>query len=608
MCKTHSRVEAVFILKEGEIEFYHYDELSHSETSLIVTSESETIIGWEVLVPTQRSISYVRVISPKARFHRIDLSDFENSISIDLLKVISRKMYRLLEISFYRQASLLGKTVKQRAVKLDNYFISQESTIAERIQLLGSSPFFGEFREADIHMLAKTMKRREYDPNELIYDQDQNSEGIFVLIQGEVSIRRQEGESYLNLRSISTPGYIFGWSSTFDATDICRASTEYKTSVYFIPFTRISKLLMEESFGISFYKMIVWLLGNQLQMSHSRYISLLDNHNQIAIKQLIDVNASRIPLDSPLQVIPYLLEQTPTHNIAFESLHKLQKNGLRQEKHLASICLDILVKEERELAFINSISEVYNAVTNGDANDPNRNRKICAEKTREVFSHTSLHLEGEENLPDTSNNIIIYNHLINHPRYTLNNHFQLTLDSHFISSMILDPKYGDPGMRTVRYGKSNEYGHQEYYKNLGYLEVYTSDSDLHDKEAREIAKARFYREAEQYLNNGINMIISPEGTSFRSEESPGPFKMGPFNLANQMEVEPNFIPIVFYNFDKRITENHFFCRILKPFKISKKIASGQSLEAFVKSYQMEFETEVRKTQLDSEKLFQKLNA
>ena len=510
--QTHSRVEYLLTLEEGEIEYYLADEFSDEETTLMIVSEPGTIVGWEIFTPTQRSIAYMRIKSVEATFSKIDATDFNESLTSDFLIAIAKKIYRLLEISFYRQANLLGKTVKQRAVKLDNYFISQESTLEERIRLLASSPFFGEFDETQIEALAAIMERREYDANELIYDQDESSEGIFVLIQGEVSLRRQEGESYLNLRSISTPGYIFGWSSTFKSKDICRASTEFKTSIYFIDFKRLQRLLISE-FGVDFYKMIIWLVGNQLQMSHSRYQSLLDNQSQISVEQLIDVNASRIPLASPLQVIPHLLKDPSTHHIAFSSLHELQRNGTRQEKHLASICLDLLVKEERELAFMQSVAEVYETVSYGNPDNAEENRKLCAEKTREVFKHISLHFEGQENLPDSSGNIFIYNHLVNDPVYTLNNHFQLTLDSHFISGMILDPKYGDPGMRTVRYGKSHEYGHQEYYENLGYLNVYTSDSDLKNIQAKEAAKTKFYDEAENYLNQGFNMIISPEGTS-----------------------------------------------------------------------------------------------
>ena len=172
--------------------------------------------------------------------------------------------------------------------------------------------------------------------------------------------------------------------------------------------------------------------------------------------------------------------------------------------------------------------------------------------------------------------------------------------------MILDKNYHDPGIRIVRFGKSSEYGHQDYYENLGYINVYTNDSDLQSEESRHEAKERFYQEADDHLTQGGNLIISPEGTSFVSEESPGPFKMGPFNIAERATTEPDIVPIVLYNFDKRITENLLFCRILKPFKISEAKNADESLKQFVERYQQIFKNEVVRAGQDTEKLLKEL--
>ena len=607
LCHTHSRVSQLYFLLAGEIEYFLYDELSQQKTELISINESGVLIGWESLTSTHRFISHISVKSTNAKFLQIPNKHFYENLSPTILREICKKIYRQLQISIYKQIDLLGNTVKQRAVKLDDYFISQEAALEERVRLLRSSPFFGEFSEKQIISVAQLMQRREYAANELIYEQDEVNEGLFVLIQGEVSIRRQEGETYLNLRSISTPGYIFGYATTFDHNSISRASSEYKTSLYVIPSQELKALLADEDFGIEFYKNLIWLMGNQLQLSYSWYTSLLKNHSQVSVKQLIDVNASRIPLPSPLHAVPYLLKNISTHHLAFSSLHELHKSGSRQERHLSSICLDLLKGEERELTFLEKISDVFESVSNTSFEEPEKTRKVCAERVRDVFDIVSYRLDGWEHLPNQGGNIFIYNHLLNHPRYTLNNNFQLTLDSHFISGVILDKKYGDPGMRTVRFGKSYEYGHQEYYENLGYLNVYTKDSDLENQEAKEKAKERFFAEAEAYLEAGVNLIISPEGTSFISEESPGPFKMGPFNIAQRVKTEPYIVPIVFYNFDKQITKNHFFCRILKPFKISQEIRPDQSLKEFVSEYQNKFKDEVNQVREESDQLSKKNN-
>ncbi len=605
--QIHTRVSDIFFLVSGELEYYHLDEVLDEETILFSTTRKGMIIGWELLNHPQRFISNIRLKSDHGFLLKLSKEDFIYNLTPLSLIDICQKLHDLLEISFYKQTDLLSSRVRQRAVKLENYFISQESTMEERKLLLRSSPFFGEFKEKEIIALAEILERREYEANELIYEQDANTKGIFILIQGEVSIRRQEGERYINLRSISTPGYIFGWSSAFDDTDICRASTEHKTSVYFIDMERLKPLIERQDFGVDFYKMVIWLIGNQLQLSHSRYMYLLNDHNLISVKHLIDINRPRIPIPSSLHQIPHLLNDASTQTLAFSTLHMLHKNGTKQEKHLASICLDLLKSEEREMLFMESIAEVYQIVSEGSQSTPHFNRKRCAEKTRDVFEHVSFHLEGEEHLPSESGNVFIYNHLLNHPQYTLSNTFQLTLDSHFISGLILDKKYNDPGIRTVRFGKSSEYGHQDYYENLGYINVYTNDSDLQNKESRERAKELFYEEAENHLTAGRNIIISPEGTSFMTEESPGPFKMGPFNLATKVSNEPYIVPIVFCNFDKRIVENLFLCRILTPFKISEKRTKQQSLKDFVKEYQKEFSMEVSRTRDKAEYLQRELS-
>lgn len=604
---THSKITHIYLLVSGELEYYHLDEITEEETILFSTTQKGMIVGWEILNQPERFISNVRMKSESGSLLKITREDFIRDLSPTSLIGICQKVHDLLELSFYKQTELLSAKVRQRAVKLENYFISQESTLEERKLLLRSSPFFGEFKDHEIMALAARLERREYEANELIYEQDADPKGVFILIQGEVSIRRQEGEQYLNLRSISTPGYIFGWSSTFGDTDICRASTEHKTSLYFISTKNLQPLISQQSFGVDFFKMVIWLLGNQMQLSHSRYMFLLNDHNLISVKHLIDINRPRIPIPSPLHQIPHLLNDATTQTLAFSTLHQLHKNGTKQERHLSSICLDLLKSEEREMLFMESIADVYKVVSGGSPDEPELNRRNCAAKTREVFNHVSLHLEGEENLPTTSGNIFIYNHLLNHPNYTLSNTFQLTLDSHFISGMILDTKYDDPGIRTVRFGKSSEYGHQDYYENLGYINVYTSDSDLQDQKSKERAKELFYEEAEHHLDAGRNIIISPEGTSFLTEESPGPFKMGPFNLASKVSNEPYLVPIVFCNFDKRIVENLYFCRILKPFKISEKKNEEQSLKDFVNEYQKEFSMEVDRARIESEQLLKELN-
>ena len=77
-------------------------------------------------------------------------------------------------------------------------------------------------------------------------------------------------------------------------------------------------------------------------------------------------------------------------------------------------------------------------------------RKLCSTEFAKIFSNVKFILKGTENLPTESSSIFIYNHLNNHVNYSVFDDFQITLDSHFISSIILKKYYANPGTRVVR--------------------------------------------------------------------------------------------------------------------------------------------------------------
>ncbi len=225
----------------------------------------------------------------------------------------------------------------------------------------------------------------------------------------------------------------------------------------------------------------------------------------------------------------------------------------------------------KELNFYKGLVSTYQSVVKADpVLKPDEVRKICAVQSSKTFENANSIITGWENLPEQAGHIFIYNHLRNHPFNTLPNNFQITLDSHFISSEILHKKYGDPGIRIVRIGRGGEYAHQDYYARLGHIDVYTNESDprTNSPAYREAKRKEFYAVAQHYLSNQTNLLISPEGTSFSSEESPGAFKSGAFRLAANTIPEPLIVPIAIANFDKRIRKNTFSVVINKPFKMS----------------------------------------
>ena len=197
-------------------------------------------------------------------------------------------------------------------------------------------------------------------------------------------------------------------------------------------------------------------------------------------------------------------------------------------------------------------------------------RKLCAHEFSKIFSNIKFILKGTENLPYESNSIFIYNHLNNHQNYSVFNDFQITLDSHFITSIILEKYYKNPGNRVVRCSLEEEKNHFKYYEKFNYIRVFAQNfipPNINYSQIKTFNK-NFYRESLDDLKKGNGVVVSPEGFSRRTEESPGDFKIGVFKLATKLKNQPKIVPIVMANFDKLLSQTTYKCEIMKPFKMS----------------------------------------
>ena len=219
--------------------------------------------------------------------------------------------------------------------------------------------------------------------------------------------------------------------------------------------------------------------------------------------------------------------------------------------------------------FLSFLKDAFNSVINSpNSLSVDEIRSLSSKKIQEAFSKVKFQIHGSENLPSKGNLIFIYNHLDNHPLYSVAENFQITLDSHFISSMIIDRYYEKPGIRVSRFSLPHEKFHKNYYDKLDYIRVYTKNfisKNITDTEVKSINK-QFYIKASQYLKKGNPLVLSPEGASYSSEESPGAFKKGLFKLLSKLSIPTLVVPIVTLNFDKLASKSVFKCEIKKPIK------------------------------------------
>lgn len=225
---------------------------------------------------------------------------------------------------------------------------------------------------------------------------------------------------------------------------------------------------------------------------------------------------------------------------------------------------------ERDQYLLEALKNSFNSIVNLPSTISSEEvRFLSAQHIQNAFHPLEPQIKGSENLPNEKGTIFIYNHLQNHPYFTVAEHFQITLDSHFISSFILNKYYKNPGIRVVRHSLPEEINHKRYYDKFDYIRVFTKNFTPRELQKNVIKKVnqQFYPLASEALENNKGLVFSPEGASYLTESSPGFFNKGIFKLACAMELQPLIVPIVMANFDKRASEAPYKCQIMPPFRM-----------------------------------------
>jgi CRP-like cAMP-binding protein len=576
--RQYEKGHSFYLLEEGKLSVAARKDTEDDPVYLGNINLSYAPIGWTAFNEPNRYSADIKIASPKARLIQFDLRILKKQINDDLEFAIGFYQFILHRANFLIAESLshLAKVaptwLPPESHSQDTFeeFALPTQNLSEFLQ---KTPFFEVFDDRLLSKVAHSITRRDFRPGDIIAHQGQNKDGFYLLDQGWVDFTFEDAKGKKILfRSISTPGFNVGWMGLTKSENYATIIARRTTSMYHIDECELNRLLEEnKELALLFFKRLLWLVNHQIQMIRARFLTFTFDIEWIAVKTLIEANATRLSLNSKLHEVPHLLKNKQTQKRAFDLLHELHDSGISHERHIASLALDNLQELSKEHRFYNGLINVYQQVTYlPDTTEKELARKLCALSTIDAFDAVDYTIEGWENLPEESGHIFIYNHLKNHPYNTLPNNFQVTLDSHFISSLISYKKYEDPGLRVVRVGKDIEYGHQEYYEKLGHIDVYTSESEERHQTSveREIARQKFYEKAADYLMKKKNLIISPEGTSYETSESPGVFRSGAFRLAMHLAHEPMIIPVVMANFDKRARNNQFRCRILKPYKMS----------------------------------------
>ena len=281
---------------------------------------------------------------------------------------------------------------------------------------------------------------------------------------------------------------------------------------------------------------------------------------------------------------------------------------------------------KKEKIFKKSLNQYLEKIVTTDFSSPLDARVVAAKYLQKIFSLNKYDLLGTENLPLKSGVVFIYNHISNNDDYLLKNDFQITLDSHFISSMVSYNYYKSPGVRIIRYSLPYEKEHAKYYDKFDYIKVYSKyylPENISKKKIND-AKKEFYKKAKENLAKGENLIVNPEGVSSSTEMSPSNFKAGVFKMIIRSGLDPFVVPLVMTNFDKLNSETIYRCEIKKPFRLSGVVDDyddRKKLDAFLINFNSDyknwvndlrifnegFDQEIKKLILKKDKLLSKKN-
>lgn len=613
--KQHDRAIALFLLLSGRVQFLI--EVEGSGKLLVgVGREEGLVIGWSVCRAPYRYMSDVRC-EGECRLLRIphhvidELIDKDPASALALLRYVNESLAKRLEAERARLLetadaySASPEHLPEPILQTDLPWTAADLQSSQSmVDFLAHSTLFEGVEPRVLDWLAHQALVKTYPPNAKLFRQNQIADTLYLLVDGRIGFSYCElgGDQCVFLRALEGLGDPVGWSALVDPR-------RYRTSAFAIDLTHVVALPsdslerlfeQEPALGVRILRRLLQTISSRLRFTRIRLVARHYGKQVQAIRALLDQAAESLPVTSPLHKIPYLLENRLTLADAFHALELTRAHGEPAERNLAEMALEVLQGVHRELEVYQGLQAAYVAVANApDDMPPEKIRKRSMEAFIRLFEPLSWRIEGEEQLPDRPGQIVIMNHLENHMDTMLPNAFRLTLDSHFVSSMILYRRYGQAPVRVVRKPEMGWFGYQQYFDRLDYLYVYPGDVDEEDQDralTRERRNFDFMERATGHLRAGRNLLIAPEGRCHSTESSPGTFRPGAFRLAAFADPEPLIVPIAVANFDKQLTQTTTAAIVFPPFKLSEFVDDPKDKEAllgFVNQLQDDYRGYVR---------------
>jgi CRP-like cAMP-binding protein len=108
-------------------------------------------------------------------------------------------------------------------------------TTAPRLTRLRTLSLFVELTAAELAVVDSLLHERDYLSGEVVFDQEEEGQAIYIILDGEVAIRRHDGEQVEEIARLGA-GNFFGELALLDSAPRmaeARAATACKLAVFF---------------------------------------------------------------------------------------------------------------------------------------------------------------------------------------------------------------------------------------------------------------------------------------------------------------------------------------------------------------------------------------
>ena len=475
-----------------------------------------------------------------------------------------------------------------------------KQTNKESFNLLADTAFCETFTHVEINTIAKHAHVILAHQGDIISQQDQPEDGLYFLIKGKAVVSYQtDAGDVLTTRTIARKGTVLAWC-TPDSEQRNRATiiSSRDSTILFITKDDLAEICAQlPKFAVKYWYRLIWLVGTHLMSARMRYLSQIAGDEVLAVNSMIEQSAAILPVSSPLYKVGTLLKSAVTTDEAFGVLYQCLHYGTRTERTVAGMSLDILKDLQRENAFYRKLTQIYDTVNSlPDDLSAIDIRRVGTEQFSQAFQQVPYIIKGMENLPKKQGCLFIYNHLLGSQSTQLPNGFRYSLDAQFISSMVISKQYGVSAQRVVRRSKEFEFWRDAYYERFGNIFVDSWEALTQGTDAYEA----YLEDGQATLKEHTPLLISPEGKSFATHESPGELLPYVFELAGTFKdgEEPWIVPIAVANFDKRADHNIYSVVIKPAFRISERVdvRDSAALTQFLADYQIEFRDAVNEAE------------